>query len=172
MLYCLNPFEIQKTKIETGLKFSDKRESEIVNILFQAHYNVFSVLFWFAILGPIGAILYRLTLLLISTADNDDLKLAAEKVQQVLEWLPVRIETLAYALISHFVVVVACWVKHIFTGLDNNKKLLASCGFAALQNHKNEQQRIKIADIRSETLALVDRALIVWLVIIALIIIF
>lgn len=71
----------------------------------------FGVLFWFLLLGPVGAVLYRLSVrsarpgapLPGSTRDG------AGRLQAVLEWPVAQLMTLAMALVGNFDVVFTAW---------------------------------------------------------------
>ncbi len=67
-----------------------------LDVLFSnAHRNAFSVIFWFAVLGPVGALAYRLIERCAETASTDfpDLASATQHFSQLraaFEWLPAR----------------------------------------------------------------------------------
>lgn len=106
------------------------------NIFIAANVRIFAVIFWFIILGPGGAILYRLVNLLSpgSTIASSDYALAnaARHAQALLDWVPIRIFTFLFALSGHFVQVLETWRKYVSFGLTNNETMLTECGIAAL----------------------------------------
>jgi len=61
--------------------------------------RMFAVLFWFFILGPVGAFMYRLVFM--QAAQNKDDKLAARWLW-LIEWPAVRIMGLSFALTGNF----------------------------------------------------------------------
>jgi AmpE protein len=66
-----------------------------------------AVLLWFALLGPAGAVLYRLTAQIASRGSalhhgHGELVQAAAQLRGVLDWLPVRMVGFGYALIGNF----------------------------------------------------------------------
>ncbi|HXS73197.1 MAG TPA: regulatory signaling modulator protein AmpE [Rhodanobacteraceae bacterium] len=71
----------------------------------------FGVLFWFFVIGPAGALLYRLAQ--IAAADNGALDLrardAARRFAAALDWLPAHLMVLAMALVSDFEAVLHAW---------------------------------------------------------------
>ncbi|RRQ21400.1 regulatory signaling modulator protein AmpE [Thiohalobacter thiocyanaticus] len=73
--------------------------------------RLFGVMFWFALLGPVGALLYRLTQLLAARADGeeDDFSLAVWQLQALLDWLPARALAATGALIGSFDATLAAW---------------------------------------------------------------
>ncbi|MBN1684763.1 MAG: regulatory signaling modulator protein AmpE [Gammaproteobacteria bacterium] len=147
LLYCLGDDDFSKINAE--------------QIFLKAHKNIFSVIFWAMILGPAGAIFYRLNNKLIDHyKNNSDISKNAQKLEQWLDWIPVRLETFAYALMSHFVHVIKVWLKLLITKPEENESLLQECTKLAMDQKKSA----------NEARELVDRALIVWLVIMALVI--
>lgn len=86
--------------------------------LVDAYRQVFAVLFWFTILpGPLGAVLYRACLLLgnewagPAPGDEDETPVAraratfgapARKLLWLLDWVPVRLTALSFAIVGDF----------------------------------------------------------------------
>lgn len=65
--------------------------------------GLFAVIFWFLVLGPAGALLYRLTQSFIAAMDDDEH--GGEALDQWLfwlEWLPARITVLLFGLFGDF----------------------------------------------------------------------
>lgn len=126
---------------------------DIKAVIFDANNKIFAPLFWFALLGPFGAVLYRLTEQLL---ENDFIEIA----KSVLDWIPVRLFGFGIALVSYFVEVFPKWFKYLVRGLNDNRRLLETCVSCALKKNRNV----------AHLLALIDRAIIVWLVVLALIV--
>src|SRR5690242_17087435 len=91
-----------------------------------SHQRIFSVLFWFVVLGPFGAVLYRL----IESVNTQMLTGAtlAGRVKALLDWIPVRLEAFLFALGGHFTAVFACWKRDVLSGPRYNDKILTECG--------------------------------------------
>ncbi|MBS0359446.1 MAG: regulatory signaling modulator protein AmpE [Proteobacteria bacterium] len=138
-------------------------------LFLRANTGIFSVLFWFILAGPAGALLYRLITLLYPYAVQNNMTVArpAELVQQILEWIPIRITALIYALVGNFMPSFQCWLKKIWSGLSGNAVILNECGLAALGADVQDEADADMDENR-ETAALIDRALIVAVVLIAL----
>jgi AmpE protein len=72
----------------------------------------FGVLFWFFLLGPAGALGYRLAWI---TADSDPKRVdprtrhAARRFALALDWIPAHLMTLAMAMVSNFDAVIGAW---------------------------------------------------------------
>jgi AmpE protein len=80
----------------------------------------FGVLFWFCVLGPFGAVLYRLSVLAV---EGDDTQLAHDTASgaktwlAILEWPVTQLMTLALALVGNFDSVMAAWREEGAFGL-------------------------------------------------------
>jgi len=131
-------------------------------IFVKANDRIFAVIFWFVMLGPIGALLYRLVTLFSERVEwgLSDISL---KLKQLLDWIPVRIFTFFFALGGHFTEVITEWKKHILQGPPFNELLLTECGIKAL-DFKTNQEGV----MEKEALQLLDRVFVLGLVILAI----
>jgi AmpE protein len=72
----------------------------------------FGVLFWFFLIGPAGALLYRLGWVAAETG-NDRVdprtRHAARRFAEALDWIPAHLMVLAMALVSDFDAVIGAW---------------------------------------------------------------
>jgi len=118
--------------------------------------RVFAVMFWFLILGPVGAVIYR-------AIEQSRVK---GKFLIWLEWPPVFVLTILFALGGHFVNVFTCWRVLIKRKEMNNYEWLEKCGIAALGEHEVEQKS-ESTQVK-QAIQLFDRALIIVLVMFAL----
>lgn len=68
--------------------------SLVTAVMIQGHERLLAVLFWFYLLGPVGAVLYRLAARLPDLLEGRDcameLREMAERLHGVLAWLPAR----------------------------------------------------------------------------------
>lgn len=76
--------------------------------------RIFGVLFWFVVLGPAGALGYRVALLIArNTAFASDLepgqRATLERVALILDWAPSHLVALTLALVSEFDSVMRTW---------------------------------------------------------------
>jgi AmpE protein len=74
----------------------------------------FGVLFWFVVLGPAGALGYRVVQLMArNSAFNEGIDAAQrdmlERTARILDWAPAHLVALTLALVSEFDAVIACW---------------------------------------------------------------
>jgi adenosylcobinamide-phosphate synthase len=92
--------------------------------LVDAYRQVFAVIFWFVILpGPAGAVLYRAVALLAEewntpspgvepsapVASRAEFGRPARRLLALLDWIPVRLTALAFAVVGDFEDAVSCW---------------------------------------------------------------
>ena len=136
----------------------------------------FSVLFWFILIGPCGALLYRLAQLLAAAPAADDSALA-RKFAALLDWLPAHLMALALALASNFDAVFSAWrdyhrahaqgYANLDLGfLDAIARASVTADVAADGNADAHSPLVALDD----AMVLVRRVLVVWLTLIALIV--
>lgn len=144
--------------------------SQLLDQIFTAaNHRVFAVLFWYAILGPMGAVLYRSVSLTAETSTYDapsDLPKTSFLIEEILDWFPVRIMTGVFALSGHFVQVFNC-LRHTFLlpPLENHR-ILFECGIAALGYDSESIPMDGAAE--KNTIHLLDRTFIIILVLLAI----
>ncbi|MEO5574179.1 MAG: regulatory signaling modulator protein AmpE [Gammaproteobacteria bacterium] len=155
----------------------------IESILVQANERVLAVWFWFAVLGPVGALLYRLSSVLktntIGERATSDFAQAATRLHAILDWLPARLVGLGYAISGSFVDAIANWrscaSKWEGNWQESSIGVLLASGIGALKLDADYSRGAlteldlpsEVAHIKS-TQALVWRTLVAWIVIIAL----
>lgn len=143
------------------------------NILVEANERLLAVAFWFVLLGPAGALLFRLVQQLVQEEgeNDDDFAEAARRLHHLLAWLPARVCVLAYALAGSFVESIQAWRNVSTEWPESTRQVLIAAGLGALRYEEgeieegNESQNI---DMVNETLSLVRRAVLVLISIIAL----
>jgi len=176
--YCLDARDIEKEPFE-------KATSE--TILLTSYRNLFANLFWYGFFGPVGLVLYvvvgRLSPVIPKSlpaastssaenegeADQDPLEQPQKsdgslheylmKIQGVLDWVPVRLLGLSFALVGHFAAVFKLWLQKLFHGVSDVQSLVVEWGQAALKLDTEEGSPLAPA------IHLVDRSLLVWLVV-------
>lgn len=80
-------------------------------ILRQAHHALIAPIFWFLLLGPAGALLYRLSHALRNECPGDHAKFGgfAQRAFDWLDWLPARFTAACFAVAGDFEDAVYCW---------------------------------------------------------------
>ena len=156
----------------TSYKDLQNLHRQFLNGIFnESNRRIFTVLFWFAILGPAGAFLYRA----ITTASQDvgrgnpppDIAESSRKIEAILDWLPIRLYTFLFALAGQFVQVLQSWRKYFLYGLAGNDLLLDECGTVALVSD-SEQQLPEDCSVEKNAISLLDRVFVIVLVIVAI----
>jgi membrane protein required for beta-lactamase induction len=133
---------------------------------------LFGVLFWFVLLGPAGAILYRISCELDNVCyrdkDQSDFAAAARVLHGVLAWAPARLVGLAFGIMGNFVEMQARRLAFTESGagawMTNNRRVVLGSGLGALSLH--DTQYIETGHL-AEALALVKRTVVLWLTVIA-----
>ncbi len=161
--------EIQDEDVEHG---QDNATHVLTKaLLCDANTYTFAVLFWYIVLGPLGAILYRMVAQLtnLSSKPNDTtlngIIGVAHTLENLLDWIPVRLVALGYALAGHFVKSFSQWMHYLKGGLGSNQDLLIASGLGAMDI---DPQKPGDAEEAQQVLRMVDRALIVWLIVITI----
>ncbi|MEM1243405.1 MAG: regulatory signaling modulator protein AmpE [Pseudomonadota bacterium] len=142
--------------------------SSNIFILFNSQF--FAVIFWFVVLGPLGALFYRLIVLNAEQSrppesKHQPLHHAASMLQGILDWIPVRLLGVGYALVGDFGNVWSLWFKNFLTGIGFNNQFNVEAGLAAV-----DVKASKYSDIEENrnVFHLVERTLIFTLVIVAI----
>ncbi|HDP89585.1 MAG TPA: regulatory signaling modulator protein AmpE [Thioalkalivibrio sp.] len=104
----------------------------------EANSRLMAVLFWFVILGPLGAVVYRLSHELVrNAAEDSSLQKAATHWLALVDWVPARLVALFYALTGHFEDTLPALRRHLTGPLEElsatNRALLAESGTASLE---------------------------------------
>lgn len=151
-----------------------KDEEEIVGQIFvRANEGLYAVIFWFIVLGPFGAMLYRLVNIL-KTKHQDIHGVYADSVRQlnnILNWPAVRLFALGNALAGNMIEALEDWKKNEDNSFAVNEAVLVASGLGALQYYPETDKQTDDEDksywIRT-TQALINRTLIIWLTILGL----
>ena len=139
----------------------------------------FAVIFWFAVLGIVGAFLYRLVDWLSEGeyAISDEQRALFTRMQQIMDWPAAQLTTLALAIATDFDSVYAAWKQYhdeLGHGLfeSGNGFLLASARCIVLTGHAArdgyaDQLEGPLASLQ-QAMDLAWRALGVWLTVLAI----
>lgn len=170
--------EIMERKAEETEPELSIRVSEA--IVEQANNRLLAVLFWFSILGPLGAVLYRLTSLAEKFSRDDsereNINQQAFHLLHILNWVPARLIAATYALVGNFDNTLLAW-RHWSEDHRNQyesdaRGLLVLTGSAALGHTPEETMPEQAADLPplvEDALSLVLRSLAIWVVLLGII---
>ncbi len=145
----------------------------------------FGPLFWFLLLGPMGAVLYRLVALASAVefhralpADN---RIGARRLLTVLEWPIAQLMTFAMALVGNFDTVFQAWRAAQGNRLQLDTAFLGQAARASVRTELAEeaedyaeegmvQAMRELPELR-DAMSLVWRILLVWLAVLAVFVI-
>jgi len=154
-------------------------------VCIQANNRLFAVIFWFVLLGPIGAWSYRVTDLIrrraVFNASRDDesyktANMVLEAMGQLhgwLAWIPARLTAIGYAMAGSFEGALSAWRKtdgiSAKTQSEHSEALLARVGIGALALHSDDDESVNERGVRGATAAngMVFRLLFIWAAVIA-----
>ena len=154
-------------------------------VCIQANNRLFAVIFWFVLLGPIGAWSYRVTDLIrrraVFSASRDDeghktadmVLEAAGQLHGWLAWIPARLTAIGYAMAGSFEGALSAWRNAdgnaAKTQREHSEALLARVGIGALALHSDDDESANERGVRGATAAngMVFRLLFIWAAVIA-----
>ncbi len=106
----------------------------IEQLFAHSHRQTFGVLFWFILLGPAGAVLFRLASVLSLRWQEATPRFSAavRKIFHVLNWVPVRLTALTYAVAGNFEDALYCWRTQTQTWPDGEEGVAMAAGAGAM----------------------------------------
>ncbi|MCX7627164.1 MAG: regulatory signaling modulator protein AmpE [Methylophilaceae bacterium] len=109
----------------------------IETTLLRAHYGLFAPIFWFVLLGPAGAVLYRLSQSMDTTWGGTDTAFnqVARRIFYGLDWLPARFTAIGFAVVGDFEDALYCWRTQASAWPDRTKGIMLASGAGALGVH-------------------------------------
>ncbi len=145
-------------------------------IAYDGYQRWFATVFWFLLLGPCGALGYRLSYLCGRNQELDTLdRQLALRFVHYLDWIPSRLLALTFALTGNFVQSFNRCSQKLLDNMPTGE-LLDDCVLAAISS--DEEQAARPADELSfidfgrreisELQSLLSRSVICWLIVIAM----
>jgi AmpE protein len=142
----------------------------------------FGVLFWFLLLGPVGAILYRLTVQSATAAELPaQNRLGTLALKTALEWPVAQLMTLAMALVGNFDTAFSAWRDAGGTRFRLDTGFLANAARASVRVELAEEaeeyaeegmvQAMRDLPELRDAMSLVWRILLLWLAVLAVFVI-
>lgn len=146
----------------------DQQTSDVTRaILLSANERIFSVLFCFVLLGPFGAVLYRLMTNISKREDNAGRVVEyATLAQSIIAWIPAHLLAAGYALTGHFDGAFRAYQNrpHESNLTAVNHDVLVTTGLGALRGQEVTDEISCIQSARD----LVMRSITVWIAVLAL----
>lgn len=153
--------------------------SVAICILTEANRRLFGPLFWFILLGPVAAALYRLTALAADWyAEKNITDSSGNMIRRLdffLDWFPARLTALGYAAAGNFEAVAEVWKNfHAFNNDKQRKEatlLLEAAGTAALDTYPSQDELDQLSvtpPVVEDAMALVWRTLSLWIIVLAI----
>jgi adenosylcobinamide-phosphate synthase len=106
--------------------------------LMRSHRHVFGVMAWFVVLGPVGAIGYRLAALLNDRwgagrgEETGAFGLFAARAFEVIDWVPVRLTAVGFAFAGDFMGSVECWREQAASWRSHAQGIILAAAAGAL----------------------------------------
>lgn len=154
--YCLGPnnpfYAIRDDRSE------EAREKEAANYFVQVNDQLFAVILWYILLGPIAVLTYRLISLCRNYEDTADL---AKTLTNWLNWIPARLMVLLCLLVGNFQKAFQSFTRHFFSLPEKNSELISTVCLLAARSTDEEKVEVPYAE------NLIEHAVLVFLVLVA-----
>ncbi|MDP1574712.1 MAG: hypothetical protein Q8L78_07270 [Coxiellaceae bacterium] len=141
----------------TELRVRSKSELSAEQFLLHSYQKIFSPLLWYFVTGPVGLTLSVVIGLFEKEFQGQKYFVLAS---QVVDWVPVRLLGLTFALAGNFGTVFKLWIKNLMRGLADEKEMVLVMAKEALGVDKML--------LLSDVIGLIHRTVLIWLVLIAL----
>lgn len=168
--------------------YSDSNNKNLsrAKFIFQKSFRrVFVLWFCFIVAGPVAVVMYRSVTLVLRDSNRKNTavleynkQLAAflqprgfdllNDLRKVVEWIPVRLLGLSYALVGRFGPTFNCWRHNFFHSDANETSLVATLGVVALDESGSSSD----CNIVRQAQVIIKRSIFLWLVIFSLLTIF
>lgn len=106
----------------------------IETTLLRAHAGLFAPIFWFVLLGPGGAVLYRLSQMTNDAWAHEDTEFnqVTRRVFYWLEWIPAHVTAISFAVVGDFEDAMYCWRTQATLWKDRAMGMMLASGAGAL----------------------------------------
>lgn len=98
------------------------------SFIYMGFTRLFVILFWFILLGPIAALIYRLTQLFLERYKVESVL----AIRDVMEWPAARLYGLTFALVGDFTQTITSWLSTLLATNITNKQVVHANALAAL----------------------------------------
>lgn len=101
------------------------------HLLWQAYQSFFAVIFWYALLGPVAALAYRLLALAAEHSKTASVTENASQLRHAFDWVPVRLLAASFALVGNFVAVSRVMLHELLNWNISAAQLISKVGCVA-----------------------------------------
>ncbi|MGB9090257.1 MAG: regulatory signaling modulator protein AmpE [Pseudomonas farsensis] len=124
------------------------------HMLWQAYQSFFAVVFWYFLLGPAAALAYRLLALCAEHSRQPGIQALAAQLRHAMDWLPVRVVAVSFALVGNFVAVTRVMLHALLDWHVSAGHLVAQVGRVAddIPEEEGHQQGLARLDTLWELL--------------------
>jgi membrane protein required for beta-lactamase induction len=149
-------------------------------VFYEAEKRLFGVLFWFLLLGPCGALLYRMAVFLAEESYHAGSGAPSEPamvLHGLLDWAPSRLLALTFFMAGSYDDAMHGWRRSFVASADlnlRNRMFVILTGIAAMRHevddaveHPDRREEYDLQWLRKARV-LVIRSLIVWVTVVAL----
>jgi AmpE protein len=119
------------------------------HLLWQAYQSFFAVIFWYFLLGPGAALAYRLLALVSDNSRQPGIKALAGQLRHAMDWLPVRVVAVSFALVGNFVAVTRAMLTALLDWHVSAGHLVAQVGRVADDIAEDEDRQQGLARLDS-----------------------
>ena len=158
--------EVSENDVVTAQEVKEKLFIQLVT-------NILGVFFWFIILGPVGAVLFRANCLLRNRyrGENNGFVDAINELHKILIWIPARLTVIGFAITGSFVHTLESMNHFSDLWKMESEKLLIECGLGAMSSAiQVEENQPDLTGVHM-ALALSKRTVIAWLTVLGLLVI-
>lgn len=144
-------------------------------LLIRNNVAITAIFFWFAVLGPMGALLYRISHILYMKKSDDlgEFNQASEILFAILNWIPTHLTALSYAVTGSFVDALQYWhshrienkiQSHLSCAAQENLLIMIGLGSLRLTDKSDSNALPGVLSV----IALAKRSVILWLTVLAI----
>lgn len=155
--YCIGPanpfYPVRKAPAE------QTSQDEVGTYFAIVNGQLFAVIFWYIVAGPLFLLAYRVTSL---CGLHSGVTKQAQFLTDILEWVPAKITSMLYLLVGNFQAGLRHFFRLFFTIPGNNQTMLSVCGLEALGQNEPLPVLIPQAEV------LVEHAVIALLVLLSM----
>ncbi len=148
-------------------------EKVVKTLIIGSNEKMFAILFWFMLLGPVGAFAYRCCLIMRDynnheCATGDHCNLLIDKLVFYIDWIPSRITAISFAIAGSFVESFEAWLHIPHTSNNSNHNILLAAGLGSLKMDSSVDKENYGAEEVRDARDLITRTTYVWLAVIAI----